>query len=339
MFLNLFISCLIALFATYFIIKKFIVFFENIGLVGRDMNKKEKPFIAEMGGIPVAFGFMIAILVFIGSEVFIYHNSQYNILFPSLLTLFLIVFIYMLDDLTAILRIKKVDEKNVKKMGFRQRHKFLFPLIAAIPVMSANLGSSTMTIPFFGAVNIGIFYPLVVIPLGILGASNAVNMLAGINGIEVGVSLVSIFSLSFFAFLNSNYIASSFGFIFCASLIAFLFFNKTPAKIFPGDSLTYMMGTIMALIAIIGNVEKFAVFIFPLWFIEFYLKLRSNFQAESFGKLNSKGYLVRPYKKIYSITHVFMDGKTTEREIVVKIILIQAIICTITFAIFLKIYL
>jgi len=317
------------------IIKKFIVFFRNIGLVGQDMNKKEKPVVAEMGGVPVAFGFMIAVLIFIGSEIFTYGNTGYKVLFPSLLTLLLIVFIYMLDDLTAILRTKEVKKGFAKKQGFRQRHKFLFPIIAAIPVMSANIGTSTMNFPLFGEVNLGIFYPLVIVPLGILGASNAVNMLAGINGVEAGVGLVSIISISLFAYINSGLVAASFGFIFSASLIAFLIFNWSPARIFPGDSLTYMIGTMIALIAIIGNIEKFALFIFLLWFIELALKLRSKLKAESFGKVNARGYLVRPYKKIYSLTHIFMDGKTTEQAIVAKIILMQAIVCIAAFAIFL----
>ena len=333
MFWILFISCMIAFIATYFIIKKFIVFFENIGLVGYDINKPQKNQVAEMGGVPVVFGFMIAVLFFVGFEIFVYGNSQYNVIFPALLTTIIIVFIYMLDDLTAILKGKDDKKYFVKKQGFSQKHKFLFPLIAAIPIMSAKIGTSTMVLPIIGEINLGIIYPLLIVPIGIMGASNAVNMLAGINGIEAGVGLVSIFSLSVFAYLNSSIVAASFGFIFCACLLAFLTYNWFPARLFPGDSLTYMTGAIIAIIAITGNIEKFALFIFPLWFIELGLKLRSKLKAESFGKLNKKGYLERPYKKIYSITHIFMDGKTTESQIVAKIILIQIFICIFAFII------
>ncbi|MCK5039911.1 MAG: hypothetical protein KAR87_03010 [Candidatus Aenigmarchaeota archaeon] len=331
MFPILLASCLFAFVVTYFIVKKFIVFFENIGLVGYDINKKERPVVAEMGGVPVAFGFMIAVLIFVGFEIFVYNNAQYNMLFPSLLTVLLIVFIYMLDDLTAILRTKEVKKDFIKKQGFRQRHKLLFPLVAAIPIMSANVGTSTMVLPLFGEVNLGILYALVIIPLGILGASNATNMLAGMNGLEAGCGIISIFSISVFAYMQSEIVAASFGFIFCACLLAFLVYNWYPARIFPGDSMTYMTGTIIALVAIIGNVEKFALFIFPIWFAELALKLMSKFKAESFGKLNAKGYLIRPYKRIYSVTHIFMDGKTSERMIVAKIMLVQAIICVVAF--------
>jgi len=38
-----------------------------------------------------------------------------------------------------------------------------------------------------GAVDWGIFYPLAIIPIGIVGAANAYNMLAGYNGLEAGM--------------------------------------------------------------------------------------------------------------------------------------------------------
>ena len=204
----LIISCIIGFFATYFIVKKFIVFFKNIGLVGIDIAKKQKPKIAEMGGVPVAFGFILSALFFIGLQIFLQQNFKFIILFPCLLTTLFIVFIYMLDDLTAILKKKeiKADGIFVKKHGFRQRHKFLFPLIAAIPIMAANYGNSNMLLPIIGNIDFGILYPLVLVPIGIFGASNAVNMLAGINGLEAGTGVVAIFSLSLFAYLNSNFI-------------------------------------------------------------------------------------------------------------------------------------
>src|SRR3989344_2780262 len=66
------------------------------------------------------------------------------------------------------------------------------------------------------------------------------------------------------------------------ALLAFFIFNKHPAHIFPGDTLTYPIGTIIAIIAILGNIEKFALILFIPYLIEGLLKARGKMQKESF---------------------------------------------------------
>ena len=62
------------------------------------------------------------------------------------------------------------------------------------------------------------------------------------------------------------------------ALIGFYIYNKFPAKVFPGDILTYSVGALIAGMAILGNFEKIAVFVFIPYIIETILKSR--------GKLN-----------------------------------------------------
>ncbi|MDP2841599.1 MAG: hypothetical protein Q8O17_04910 [Candidatus Methanoperedens sp.] len=47
-----------------------------------------------------------------------------------------------------------------------------------------------MAFPFLGTLDIGLLYPLLIIPIGMIGASNAFNMLAGYNGLEAGMLIV-----------------------------------------------------------------------------------------------------------------------------------------------------
>src|SRR3989338_8334524 len=89
-----------------------------------------------------------------------------------------------------------------------------------------------------------------------------------------------------------------------AALIAFYIFNKYPAKVFPGDTLTYPVGALIAVIAILGNMEKIAIFFFIPYILETILKLRGGLKKESFAKLNEKGTLEMPYKKIYGLEHL-----------------------------------
>jgi UDP-N-acetylglucosamine--dolichyl-phosphate N-acetylglucosaminephosphotransferase len=65
------------------------------------------------------------------------------------------------------------------EIGLSKLQKPLLMIPAAVPMMVINAGRSTIALPFLGAVDLGLFYPLLLVPIGIVGASNAFNMLAG----------------------------------------------------------------------------------------------------------------------------------------------------------------
>lgn len=314
----------------FILMPKFIRFFKSAGIVGKDVAKKNTPEVAEMGGLPVMFTFILGSLFYIALQTFYFQNSVLSIFLAALLTITLITLVGMLDDMTSLF-----SRQLKKKVGFRQYEKFLLPAFAAVPLMALSAGSSTMTLPFFGQVNFGILYPLAIIPLAILGASNATNMLAGLNGLEAGLGIVLLSSLGVFAYIKDGWVAASIALLFVAALISFLWYNKYPAKIFPGDSLTYTIGAVAATVAILGNIEMFALVCFIPWFLEFTLKIRSLFQAESFGKQTPEGHLKPMYNKNYSLTHVVMRlGNYKEHEIVIILIAFEALFCVLAFFLF-----
>lgn len=329
-------SAIVAFLTTYLIAPKMIVFFKNVGIVGRDIHKKDKPDVAEMGGVAVLVGFVAGMMVFISSSVFLSKIDVTQAL-AATLTITLITIIGMLDDLTALMKRKKnTSEGFVKKAGFRQRHKFLLPLPAAVPLMAVNAGVSTIYVPVFGEMNLGILYPLVVVPLGVFGAANATNMLAGLNGLTAGLGIVLLGSLGIFAYAKGAYVASAFAIIFTFSLLAFLKYNWCPAKLFPGDSLDYTIGAVVASVTILGNIERFAVIVFIPWFIELALKIRKWFRAESFGVLQKDGTLLPANGEINSLTHVPMKlFRATEQEAVLSLMAFEALVCAFAFYIYL----
>jgi len=110
-----------------------------------------------------------------------------------------------------------------------------------------------------------------------------------------------------------------------AALLAFYLYNKTPAKIFPGDSLTYLLGATLATVAIVGNLEKAALIISIPFIIELFLKFRGKFQKTTVGYYKD-GKVHSHYKKIYSIPHFLTrTGKYTEKQVVYSMILLQSI--------------
>jgi len=123
-------------------------------------------------------------------------------------------------------------------------------------------------------------------------------------------------------------------------LIVFYFYNKYPAKVFPGDILTYSVGALIAGMAILGNFEKIAVFIFIPYIIETFLKVRGNLEKQSFAKVNEDKSLELPYGKIYGLTHLSLlilkkfKNKVYERDVVHLIFGFQIIICLLALIIF-----
>ena len=80
-------------------------------------------------------------------------------------------------------------------------------------------------------------------------------------------------------------------------------YNKYPAKIFPGDVLTYSIGALIAIMAILGNFERIAIFFFIPYIFETFLKLRGKLEKYSFASPKEDGSLELAYDKIYSLNH------------------------------------
>ncbi len=311
-FICAFLSFLIALLLTPWLIR----YLKRIGLFVRDANKKDMPLVPLSGGPAVFSGFFIGTMFFIFYRTF-FSNGDFTLfldgqqllfLFGGISTILIVTFIGFLDDLV----IKPGKESS---SGLRQWQKPLLTLAASVPLMVLNAGTDVMALPLIGKVHFGILYPLLLVPIGIVGASNMVNMLAGFNGMETGMGIISIGMLGLYAFVHERWIAALIAALMIPALLAFYIYNRYPAKILAGDSLTYLIGATLAVVAILGNLEKAALIISIPFFIEFILKARRKFHADSFGYWKN-GKVQSKYDRIYSIPHLFtIHGKFTEKQI------------------------
>jgi len=199
--------------------------------------------------------------------------------------------------------------------------------------MVINAGQHVMSVPFIGAVDFGLFYPLVIVLVGVVGATNGYNLLAGYNGLEAGLGAIIFMALGIISMVTGQLWLALIAGIIVLALFAFLIFNKIPAKIFPGDSLTYSLGALLACFAILGNIERAAIILFIPFIIEGILKARSKFKAENFGKVNKDNSIDMPYQKIYSLTHLSIvvlkkikpSRKVYERDVVLSLCLVEII--------------
>ena len=89
------------------------------------------------------------------------------------------------------------------------------------------------------------------IAFGIMIFSNLTNMLAGFNGLEIGMGVIASISLAIVLFLDNYALGGLLALIFSASYLGLLIFNKYPAKVFPGDVGTLPIGAFLAVLAIV----------------------------------------------------------------------------------------
>ena len=325
------ISILISFVTSFVITPYFMKFLYLAGIVGLDLQKKNRPKLPTSGGICVAFGILSGLLSYIGLHTFV-SGSEIDVI-PLLAvtsSILIVMFVGLLDDLNVKSRAAKTKEGYDIRVGFPQWIKPLLTLPAAIPLMVISAGETSMAIPFIGRVPFGILYPLLLIPIGMIGASNAVNLLAGFNGLEAGMGIVYFLGLGIFSLLHnsgeSDVLNGSVVFLTAfAALAGFIRYNWYPAKILPGDSLTYLLGSMVAAGVIVGNMERSGILAMLPFIIEFFLKLRVKFKATCLGKLREDGKLDPPYgRKIYSWTHLLMNIRSmTEKQVTITLILIQ----------------
>lgn len=320
-------SMFVSFITTFFIVPYFMQFLKVGGVVGIDLHKKDRPKLPTSGGTCVAFGVLAGLLTYIGFTTFLDGiPSDITNLLAVISSVLIVMFVGFMDDLNVKTRAVITKEGLDIRIGFPQWAKPLLTLPAAVPLMVVNAGETMMSIPFVGVVDLGILYPLVLIPIGVVGVSNAVNLLGGFNGSESGMGIIYLFGLGIFALINGSIGAAIF-FTAFAAVAGFIKYNWYPAKFLPGDSLTYLLGAVVASGVIVGNMEKVGVIVMMPFVIEFLLKLRSKFKASCLGRLRDDGKLDPPYgKKIYSLTHMIMNIKPfTEKQITLILMLVEAV--------------
>ncbi len=296
-------------------------------IVGKDMHKLDKRKVADLGGIVVLSAFILGTLVYVAIDTFfIKHYDQLALLerdliiMASLATILIVGIIGIVDDILGW------------KIGLRQMHKPILVLFAALPMAVLNSGVSTFAVPLLGEINIGLLYPLIVVPIAISAAANGFNMIAGYNGLEAGMGAIILSVLSFLAWKNNSSHIAVMGLCMIFALIGFYLFNKHPAKVFPGNALTYSVGAMIAVMAITANMERTALFLFIPYFIELILKARGKMQKESFAKVKEDGSLETPYKKLYGLEHLSIrllgkiKQKVYEKDVVYSLFAFEIIL-------------
>ena len=275
-------------------------------MVGRDLNKPGQPLIAEMGGIAPVIGFFAGISVAITLNGIV----DKELLYVSLSAILGAAFVGILDDVTEL----------------RQRQKAFLPFLLAIPLGAAL--NPIIYIPFAGEVDFGLLI-IVFAPFAVTCAANAGNMLEGFNGLGATLGIIMAATLAILAAYHEETDGLFVLIPLIGGLVGFLWFNKYPARVFPGDTLMLFMGASIAIGGMLSSLYIQTSIIFIPMIVEFFLKLRGGFKAENYCSDASNGYL--EYNgSIESITHVFMKHfRLTERRLVGAISAMEVCLCSV----------
>lgn len=297
---------------------------KRFGITGNDVNKPDRPEVAEMGGISIVAGFTAGVLLAVFAYSFLGFTGI-NILhvLAALITVHTIAFIGMVDDILDV----------------PQWLKAILPLFAGIPLIAIRAAGSTMiALPFFGMVDLGVLYLVLLVPLGVAVASNLTNMFAGFNGMEAGLGVIIFIFASLFALANGNVVVLVIFLPMIGALLGFLPNNWYPAKVFPGDVGNLTIGGVLAAGVIIGNMEAIGALFLTLYVIDFFIKAANRFPSSKWWGEWKGGKLYPLEGKVRGLCQLVMklSKGIHERDLVLLLMAIQIIICALTILFFLK---
>jgi len=196
--------------------------------------------------------------------------------------------------------------KRKRNLGLTVRQKFLLEVLAAIVVGVLLLGmnasrlySTEINVPFFkdfkpdllihGLLNNPWTYPLAFsfffafVVMVLVGASNAVNLTDGLDGLAIGLMLIAAGAMTVLAYLSGNaelarYLELSRPrdaaelTIFCAAMtgasLGFLWYNAHPAEMFMGDVGALALGGGLGTVAVLLKQELLLLFIGGVYVVE-----------------------------------------------------------------------
>lgn len=235
-------------------------------------------------GTPTAGGILFIITIFILNLLLYFYYEKPIYLIISISSI-LFGFIGFLDDFISIS--KKNSTGLTSKQKFLLQIIFSFIMYILIIIFQKN---TEILIPFIDiSFDLSYFYPIWVIVF-ITGVSNSVNLTDGLDGLSSGTYILSIFFTSLIIRLLFD-INVAFLFPIVFSVIAFLFYNIKPAKIFMGDTGSLGLGGIIGSIAVFYSIEIFLIFTCIIFFMEVFSVI---IQVSSFKLRNKRIFLMSP---------------------------------------------
>lgn len=230
---------LILAFAATPLVKKFA---EKLGAmdVPKDARRVHDHPIPRMGGLAIFIGFIISVLLFADIS-----RQVQGILIGTVI----IVFTGVLDDILSL----------------KYWVKLIAQLAAAVVAVAHGVVIDVLSNPNIFSENAWLVMGYLSIPVTILwivGITNAVNLIDGLDGLACGVSTISSVTMLVVALMVSEPQVAVLLAALVGACLGFIPYNLNPAKIFMGDTGALLLGYLLATVSIMGMFKFYAVMTF-----------------------------------------------------------------------------
>ncbi|PVV04730.1 hypothetical protein BB560_000761 [Smittium megazygosporum] len=284
--------------------------FKKVGLYGMDMNKRNRPVLAEGVGVIAATFYLIATICFIpflfnkdpsqdGKQLYRFPFNKFGEYLSALLSLQSMVFLGFADDV----------------LNLRWRFKLILPTVASIPVLMVyyvSFGQTHVVVPkplhkLLGAsFDMDAFYYIYMGSMAVF-CTNSINILAGVNGVEVIQSIIIAVSILINNIIHICYARPETVYYHSLSLVLVLPFlcvslalfklNKYPAKVFVGDTYCYFAGMTFAVAGILGHFSKTLLLFFLPQIVNFLYSIPQLFRLVPCPRHRMPNFTLLQYKQ------------------------------------------
>ena len=247
------IAFMLAFITTFVITPYTIKLAKKIGAVDtpKDERRINKTTMPRLGGLAVIAGFIVSIVYLliilnIEKSINLYEDNMYIKLIGFLIGGLIIAIVCFIDDVKDLPPVIKLIAQT----------------IAAIVVVSFGLRIENINIPFFNMVGLPNIFSIILTIGWIIGVTNAINLIDGLDGLSSGIALISCISmLIIFALNGSPIIAILLITALAGALSGFLPFNFNPAKTFMGDAGSNFLGYSLSVISIFGVAKTYTLIV------------------------------------------------------------------------------
>ncbi len=206
--------------------------------IPKDARRVHSKTMPRMGGLAFILGFFVSIIYMLLTG----GIADTTNLFGFFIGLAIIASVGFLDDVYQL----KAWQKLIAQM------------IAAIVVIASGLRICYINIPFLTLYGLNDILSIIITFGWIIGVTNALNLIDGLDGLATGVSAISTLSLSVIFILNgSGDLPLLLTIALLGGLIGFLPYNFNPAKTFMGDVGSNSLGFILATVSMIGMAKTY----------------------------------------------------------------------------------
>ena len=247
------IAFMLAFITTFVITPYTIKLAKKVGAVDtpKDERRINTTTMPRLGGLAIIAGFVVSIVYLISilsieKSINLLEDNMHIKLIGFMIGGLVIGIVCFIDDLKDLPPLVKLTAQ----------------IIAAIIVVCSGLRIEHINLPFFNMVGLPIIFSIILTIGWIIGVTNAINLIDGLDGLSSGVALISCISmLIVFALNGSPVIAILLITALAGALSGFLPFNFNPAKTFMGDAGSNFLGFSLSVISIFGVAKTYTLIV------------------------------------------------------------------------------